>query len=271
MSVIEESIPQAPARSEEMGLRLHHFTVEEYHRMKDFGVFQGDNPIELWHGQLIIKLDYGPPYDVPLGIPPEEITPPGALIYPQRKFTVHEYRRLIESGALLTTLRTELIEGWVADKMVRSAPHDSTIQRVGEAVQKRIGTAWKLRTQLAATMDDAELEPDVAVVPGPVGRFDQAHPTPHDTVLLVEVSSTTLPVDARVKKRDYARNGIARYWIVNLIDRRIEVYDDPSGPTAVPEYRSSRNYHSGETVPLILRNQTFEPVGVDEVLPAPAP
>jgi Uma2 family endonuclease len=251
-----------------MELRLHRFSVDEYRRMKEFGVFQGDNPIELLHGQLIIKLDYGPPYDVPLGIPPEEITPPGMLIYPQRKFTVREYRTLLDSGALPATMRTELIEGWVVEKMVRSAPHDSAIQRISESLHKRIGTQWKVRAQLAATMDDAELEPDIAVVPGPVGRFDQAHPTPRDIVLLVEVSSSSLQIDVSIKKRDYARNSVARYWIANLVERRIEVYEDPSGPTAVPDYQTSNFYQPGEQIPLTLREHAFEPVAVDELLPA---
>jgi hypothetical protein len=268
MSVVDD-IPVAPPRAEEMGVRLHRFTVDEYHRMKEFGVFRGENPIELLHGQLIIKLDYGPPYDVPLGIPPEEITPPGWLIYPQRKFTVHEYHRLIESGALPPDLRTELAEGWVVEKMTRGARHDGTLQLVNDSLQRRLSPQWTLRQQSAVTLDDGELEPDFAIVPGPARQYLEYHPVPNDVALASEVSSTTLPYDNGLKKRDFARNSVARYWIVNLVARRIEVYEDPSGPTEAPEYRSTKRYHSGESVPLTLRDQTLEPIPVDEILPPP--
>lgn len=268
MSLAERPTPRPQPSSDDTGVRLHHFTVDEYHRMRESGVFQGDNPVELLNGRLYIKGDYGPPYDVPLGIPPAEIAGPDVEPFPQRKFTVREYHRLMESGALPPELRTELVEGWVVDKMVRNAPHDSALQRVDYALRCRLDDAWVVRQQSGLTMDNAELEPDFAIVPGPVRRYDQSHPVPDDVALLIEVSSSTLGYDARVKKRDYARNGIARYWIVNLKDRRGEVYEDPTGPTAVPEYGTSRSYQLGESVPLILRDQTLQPIAVDEVLPA---
>src|SRR5689334_1748831 len=172
------------APDEGEGVRLHRFTVPEYDRMREAGVFQGENPIELLEGYLFIKMDYGPPYDVPLGIPPEVIAGPDVPPFPQRKFTVREYDRLMESGALHPTLRTELMEGWVVEKMVRGSKHDSSLQRTAEALQSRVGSQWKVRQQSAVVMDDAELEPDLVLVPGPVGRFDTAHPRPHDVALL---------------------------------------------------------------------------------------
>ena len=76
MSLVERSTPRPqPAAAAGtggggLGVRLHRFTVDEYHRMREYGVFQGDNPIEMIEGHLVIKLDFGPPYDVPLGIIP---------------------------------------------------------------------------------------------------------------------------------------------------------------------------------------------------------
>ncbi|HZL35385.1 MAG TPA: Uma2 family endonuclease [Tepidisphaeraceae bacterium] len=267
MSVLEH-VPREirPPIGPGVGVRLHRFTVDEYHRMAEKGVFHEDDPIELLSGHLFIKLDHGPPYEVPLGIPPEDIAGPDVPPYPQRKFTVREYHRLMDSGALHPALRTELVEGWVVDKMTRHARHDSTLQLAADVLQRRTGPSWRLRQQSAITMDDGEPEPDLVIVPGPVLRFRHAHPRPFDVVLLIEVSDSTLAYDRGSKCRDYARNGIARYWVLNVVGGKVEVYEDPTGPNESPSYLTIRSYGAGEAVPLILRDQTFESIPVNELL-----
>jgi hypothetical protein len=250
------------------GVRLHRFTVDEYHRMAERGVFHEDDPIELLEGHLFIKLDYGPPYDVPLGIPPESIAGADVPPYPQRRFTVREYHKLLDSGALHPALRTELVEGWVVEKMTRHARHDSTLQFAADALQRRVGGNWRLRLQSALTMDDGEPEPDLAVVPGPLGRFIHGHPRPTEVGLLVEISDSTLAYDRGPKLRDYARNGVARYWILNIVERQVEEYEGPTGPTDNPAYRSQKVYKPGQSVPLTLRDEPMEAIPVDELIPA---
>lgn len=70
-----------------------------------------------------------------------------------------------------------------------------------------------------------EPEPDILVVPGSRQQFRSAHPTTAD--LIVEVSDTNLSYDRHHKAGLYARAGIREYWIVNIPDRRLEVYRDP--------------------------------------------
>ena len=55
------------------------------------------------------------------------------------------------------------------------------------------------------------------------------HPRPADVYLLVEVSDTTLAKDRGVKLPLYAAHDIPEVWIVNLVDRQIEVYTNPHG------------------------------------------
>ena len=51
----------------------------------------------------------------------------------------------------------------------------------------------------------------------------------------------------------YARAGIPEYWVVNLVDRQVEVYTRPTGPGAVtPAYASRQDYPAGAAVPLTL-------------------
>jgi len=81
--------------------------------------------------------------------------------------------------------------------------------------------------------------PDVAVVPGTFRDYVIGHPS--QPVLVVEVSESSLALDREHKGSVYARARVADYWIVNLVDRVLEVYREPIGDQAAPfgwRYRS---------------------------------
>ena len=60
----------------------------------------------------------------------------------------------------------------------------------------------------------------MAVVP--LGDYDTAHPT--QAYLIIEVAESSLATDRGKKLRLYAACGVPEYWIVNLVDRCIEVH-----------------------------------------------
>lgn len=70
------------------------------------------------------------------------------------------------------------------------------------------------------------------MVPGPPERYPPDHPT--RPVLTVEVAESSLALDRRHKGRLYARAGLADYWVLNLIDRVLEVYREPVPDAEAP-------------------------------------
>lgn len=74
---------------------------------------------------------------------------------------------------------------------------------------------------------DLHNEPDLMLLRPPLAQYKQAHPTPVDVFLLVEVSDSTLIRDQQVKLPIYAKAGIEEVWIVNVPQRQIEVYRQP--------------------------------------------
>jgi Uma2 family endonuclease len=72
---------------------------------------------------------------------------------------------------------------------------------------------------------ESEPEPDLSVVAGDPRASSLSHPA--DPVLIVEVADTSLAFDREHKSGLYARAGVADYWIVNLVDRELEIYRDP--------------------------------------------
>jgi len=120
--------------------------------------------------------------------------------------------------------RTELVRGIVLEKMSKSPPHYTMIERVREILAGQIQPGWLLRQEGPLTLADSEPEPDVALVLGARGAFDAVHPTTAE--LVVEVAVTSLEID-RVKAAIYAEAGVKEYWIVCPGEKQVEVYRQP--------------------------------------------
>src|SRR5262249_37773746 len=152
----------------------------------------------------------------------------------------------------------ELLEGWLVPKMPRNPPHELAVSLGEEEIVNRLPPQYTRRVQSATTTSDSEPEPDIAVVRGPKRRYGRHHPLPQDMRLVVEVADTTLRRDRTIKQRVYARARVPVYWIVNLIDRCVEVYTDPTGPRGEPRYRQRQDYGPNDAVPLILDGKEID-------------
>ncbi len=184
-----------------------------------------------------------------------------------RRFSVAEYHKLIDIGLLTEDDDLELLDGHLVTKMSRNPAHDTSIDLFREAVSQLLGIGRMLRCQQAVTLSSSEPEPDFAVVRGNARSFGNRHPTPMVIDLLVEVSNTTLESDREDKIPLYARDGIAVYWIVNVVDRIIEVYTDPDPTASPPTYRTRTDFAAGSAVPLVLDGVAVASVPVAELLP----
>jgi Uma2 family endonuclease len=183
------------------------------------------------------------------------------------KFSVAKYQRMIEQNIVTADDRVELLENYVVLKMPSNPPHAGTIQAITKRIGRRIPAGWEPRGQLDIELPDSQPEPDLAVCRGDETTYFARHPVPADIGLLVEVANSSLLRDQRDKARIYARAGIVIYWIVNLVDRRIEVHTDPSGPTADPKYATIQHLLPGDSVPLVLDGTVVATIPVADLLP----
>jgi hypothetical protein len=187
--------------------------------------------------------------------------------FPVQQLTVAGYERLIAAGLLTEDDRVELLEGWITPKMARNPPHDGTIDLVDAALRPLLPAGFRLRLQESLVTPDSVPEPDLAVVRGTARSFLNRHPGPADAPLVVEVSDSTLDSDREHKGRIYARASIPVFWIVNIIERQVEVYTGPSGPADEPAYASRQDYTPGQEVPLVLDGVELARVPVADLLP----
>jgi Uma2 family endonuclease len=142
-----------------------------------------------------------------------------------RLWTKDEYYRMGELG-WFNGQKAELLEGEIVVTSPQGPLHFSSLERVARVLGVLLPAQYAVRTQGPLDLGlHTEPEPDVAVVAARGDGYASAHP--HTALLIVEVSDTTLASDRARKGSLYARAGIAEYWIVNLVDRQLEVYRNP--------------------------------------------
>jgi Uma2 family endonuclease len=186
---------------------------------------------------------------------------------PVMRFSVEQYHRMIREGYFDEEDRFELLEGWIVPKMTRKPPHDVAIGLAQDALQGLVPEGWHIRGQSALTTAESEPEPDLAVVRGRRRDYVERHPGPGDMALVVEVADSSLSRDRGIKQRIYARARVPVYWIINLVDRVIEVYDEPTGPAASPSFANRRDFGPGDAVPVVLDGREVGHIAAGDLLP----
>ena len=141
------------------------------------------------------------------------------------------------------------------------------VVRLNRLFLRLLPPGWDIRIQSAITLSDSEPEQDGAVVRGDVHTYDHRHPEPADFGIVIEVTESMLAADRADKFQVYARAGIPEYWIINLVERQVELYTVPSGPGVTPAYAARQDYAATAAVPLTLNGQPVSTIPVADLLP----
>lgn len=189
---------------------------------------------------------------------------PSELIF---QLSIDQYHRMIRAGILTDDDPIELLDGWLVYKMPKNRQHTISTRHTRDLIEQLLPPGWYVDSQEPITTEESEPEPDVCVIRGALEDYPDRHPGPEDIALLVEVADTTLDRDRGFKKRLYAQAGIPIYWIVNLQDRQVEVYTQPSGPSRLPDYHQRQDYDPSQLVPLAIDGREVGQLAAGDVLP----
>jgi hypothetical protein len=149
-----------------------------------------------------------------------------------RRWTRAEYDRLVNRG-VLHGKPVELVGASSLSPSPRAATTPARSALPGDALRAALPYGWLVRIQMRSALDDeSEPEPDVAVVPGTWAGYRREPPVA--PALVVEVAESSLAFDREDKGSLYARGGVRDYWILNLVDRALEVIHDPAPDPAAP-------------------------------------
>ena len=190
-----------------------------------------------------------------------------------RRFSAGEYARLIDTGIIKEGEPLELLDGRLVSKMSKNPGHRIATHRTADTLRSLLPKGWYVDTQEPVLLRELHLgagnvpEPDVSVILGSTDDYSEQHPTADAIALVVEVSDTTLRDDRGLKKKIYAHARNPEYWIVNLIDQQLEVFQHPMGSALKANYEVARIYSLTESVSVRIGNRTIGPIPVRALFP----
>jgi len=137
---------------------------------------------------------------------------------------------MAEVGLLAPDARVELIEGEIIDMAPIGTNHASVVNQLTRLLVMAVGERGIVQAQGPARLDRySEPEPDIAVFAPRADFYRHERPSLAQTLLVIEVSDSTLRYDRDVKVPLYARHGIREVWIVDLQHNELRVYRRPQG------------------------------------------
>ena len=147
---------------------------------------------------------------------------------PQRhRITVYDYHRMAEIGVLSPDARVELIEGEIIDMAPIGNDHQSIVDQLTRALVVTVGDRAIVRTQGSIRLSQwSEPEPDVVLLKPRPDFYRSEFALGTDTLLVIEVSDTTLRYDRDIKVPLYARHGVPEVWVVDVNGNALLVYGD---------------------------------------------
>lgn len=152
-----------------------------------------------------------------------------ALQLNRRLFTVDDYYRMAQAGVFKPGERVELIEGEIVRMNAIGNRHAARVDAITLLLVERVTRRAIVRVQNPVRLSEtSEPEPDFALLRLRPNGYADRHPLPPDVLLEAELADSFLDYDQEVKAPLYGRRGIAEYWLVDLDNRRVTVYRDPS-------------------------------------------
>jgi Uma2 family endonuclease len=151
-----------------------------------------------------------------------------SLVESLMKLSVEQYHWMIEYGIFNEDSQIELLEGLLITKMPKNPPHRISTKLLLTLLEQMVPEGWYVDSQEPITLENSEPEPDIAIICGHTTDYRDRHPNAKEIALIIEVSDSTLDRDRSIKQKIYAKSGIPIYWILNLSDRTLEVYTQPS-------------------------------------------
>jgi len=134
-----------------------------------------------------------------------------------------------ELGVLKQDARVELLDGQIIDMSPIGPSHSGAVTRLTKLFANLSRNRWEISVQNPIRLNDyAEPQPDIALLKPPVEHYDSETAKPADVVLLLEVADTSLAADRAEKIPAYGHAGIGEVWILNLVERTLEIYREPN-------------------------------------------
>jgi Uma2 family endonuclease len=190
---------------------------------------------------------------------------PKSIPFQPVRLSVERYHALTKAGAFCEHDAVELLDGVVVEKMSKNPAHRLATRKCELLLSQLCPESWHVQNQEPITLQTSEPEPDIAVVRGKMEDYASRHPSLDEIALVVEVADTSLVTD-RYKAEISARAEIPVYWLVNLVDRRIEVMTEPRVVGDLASYGCCKIVDLGDRLEFMVNGMLVGTLAVNDLL-----
>jgi Uma2 family endonuclease len=158
------------------------------------------------------------------------------------RFTVDEYYKLIDLGMIHDYEQAEIIDGELIRTTTVGDRHAQVVNKLNKILIKNVSDEILVSVQNPLRLAEYH-EPDIVLAD--LTKYDGSrHPRPKETLVVIEVSDSTLKYDRDTKIPLYAEAEIQEVWIVSLIKNIIEIHTKPGNGV----YQFVKFYSQGEVI-----------------------
>ncbi len=176
------------------------------------------------------------------------------------------FRRMLNAEVFADHDRVELWDGRIYKKMAKTQAHAVAGNLASIVLGRLLPDGWFPGSENPVTIDQGRVPvPDFVVLRGHPKDYIHRSPRPNDVGLIVEFSLTSLKFDIGAKLAGYASANIPVYWVLNLVENVILVFERPV--PAERRYESSQTYAVGQSVPLRLDGVLIAEIAALDLLP----
>jgi Uma2 family endonuclease len=150
-----------------------------------------------------------------------------STIAPIKKlWSIAEYQHLTSTVETIAPEKWELIAGEVLVLSPKGFAHVVCCRRVLQQLSRLVADRLTLQCQdPIQILPNSQPEPDFVLLPA---NYSGGIPLASDVLLVIEISDSTLGFDRTTKQELYAQSNIPEYWIINLVDRQLHQYTEPT-------------------------------------------
>ncbi len=146
------------------------------------------------------------------------------------KLSIKDYQKIVETG-IFCDRRVELIEGHLIEMSPETPYHANCNNKIYKYFLTLFNSLADVRSAHPISLSNSQPQPDLVLAKLPDSLYDSKHPEPEDIYLLIEISYSTLNYDLNKKKQVYAKSNIAEYWIIDLENDCLIIFQYPQEET----------------------------------------
>ncbi len=154
---------------------------------------------------------------------------PKTEVLREYRWTAPMFYRALDAGAFGLWPKVELIRGKIIEHPRQTPIHACTVGQVADHFRDALESVFQVREgKPIGIAEDTHADTDVLVIIDRRSEYQERHPGPDDTVLLVEVSDLTIDYDLGEKALLYAQASITDYWVVLANEKVIVRHRQPT-------------------------------------------